>query len=814
MARMQQIEALFHEALALPEGEDRIQWLDRRCQSDPELFTEVSTLLKSHAEMSASEGEEPEPEPVLPAGQYGAYRPVKLIGRGGMSVVYLAERTDGQFQHTAALKVMGAHLAGPEFLRRFQTEKQVLATLHHPNITGLLDGGVSSAGDPYLVMEYVDGQHLDRYCDHHRLSVEARLRLFLQACDAVAYAHRLLIVHRDLKPSNILVAASESGGPGQLKLLDFGTASLLAENCDATVTGMRMLTPRYASPEQLRGERANTSSDVFSLGVILYELLTGAWPFGKETSIVSELHRAVADIPVKALFTAITEETAESRSVSVDHLKRQLRGDLSAIVLKALESDPARRYGTVRQFADDITAYLDGRPVQARPQTALYHARKFLRRRWLPVTAAAGVTLALGISTIVAVHQARVARDQAERAKHISEFAKNTFLSASSVWSSPLRGKSTVINFHDILENATERVGQELKGDPVAEADLRGTLGSTYAVLGDPVKGEAQLRLAIHELEHTPEKVSHLAADLQLLLCNAESYQGRYAEALVSCREGLRLAKASAPTPNLASIMHDTAFMAVKSGAPFDEAEKFYRDAMLEPLTDPLTSKFFPPLTNARIGDLRIRQGDIAGGVSLLHSSEQVLRSEPGPPIEIVPTLLGLAFGARVRGDYSEGQKYAQEAVDLLAARPTSYYGSEQFQMELAANQALQGNPQALPLARGAWQRLQAGPSLCAVERHRFLLIMGIVEAHVGSPEAAAQNLKSALTISEQEVPKQPADRVEIFLRLAQLQAAQGRNPEAAETARKGLQTAEQSYGSFFEKHPFVAALRGIATKQ
>jgi tetratricopeptide (TPR) repeat protein len=634
--------------------------------------------------------------------------------------------------------------------------------------------------------------------------------LFLQVCDAVAYAHRLLIVHRDLKPSNILVATSGSGQPGQLKLLDFGTASLLVENSAATVTGMRMLTPRYASPEQLRGERANTSSDVFSLGVVLYELLTGAWPFGKETSVVSELHRAVADIPVRPLATTVTARTAETRSVSGEQLGRLLKGDLSAVVVKALENDPARRYGTVRQFADDINAYLDGRPVQARPQTALYQARKFLRRRWLPVTAAAGVALALGVSTIVAVHQARVAREQAARASHISEFAKHTFLSASSVWSSPLRGKSTVINFHDILENATERVGQELKDDPVAEADLRGTLGSTYAVLGDPVKGEAQLSLAIQELQKTPEKVSRLASDLQLLLCNARSYQGHYVEALASCREALALAKASGSKLIVGGIMHDTAFMAVKSGAPFEEAEKLYREALLQPLPDALTSKFFPALTNTRIGDLRVRQGDLAEGVNLLHGAERVLRGEPGPPIEIVPTLLGIAYSARVRGDYAEARQYAQEAVDLLAQRPTSYYGSEQFQMELAADQALSGNPQAVPLARGAWERLQTG-TLCAVERLRFELICGIVEAHGGSSESAERYLRSSLAISEQQVPRQPADRVEIYLRLAQLLASQARSQETAGMAQRGLRTAEQAYGAFFEKHPFVAALRQLA---
>src|ERR1019366_6422016 len=199
-----------------------------------------------------------------------------------------------------------------------------------------------------------------------------------------------------------------------------------------------------------------------------------------------------------------------------------------------------------------------------------------LRGRWLPVAAAAGVALALGVSTIVAVRLARVAREQATRAKHISEFAKHTFLSASSVWSSPLRGKSTPIQFGDILDNATERVGQELKGDPVDGADLRGPVATTYPVLGDPVKGEAHLSRAIQELRQTPERVSRLAAGLQLLLCNARSYQGHYVEALAACREALALAKASGSEFDLGGIMHDTAFMAVKSGAPFEEAEKLY----------------------------------------------------------------------------------------------------------------------------------------------------------------------------------------------------------------------------------------------
>src|SRR5580658_731490 len=227
MASIDQIEAVFHEARSLPPGEDRLSWLQSRCQGNSELLKEVASLLEANAEMRSAPGVPSAPALAVPTATFGAYRAVELLGRGGTSTVYRAERADGQFEQTVALKIMAAHLGGPEFLRRFEIERQLLATLNHNNITGLLDGGVSSAGDPYLVTEYVEGQPLDRYADERKLDVNARLGLFLQVLEAVDYAHRNLIVHRDLKPGNILV-----NGEGTVKLLDFGTASLLAQQSD------------------------------------------------------------------------------------------------------------------------------------------------------------------------------------------------------------------------------------------------------------------------------------------------------------------------------------------------------------------------------------------------------------------------------------------------------------------------------------------------------------------------------------------------------------------------------------------------------
>ncbi len=405
MPPLDRIESLFHASLDLPPGVDRAAWIEQQCQGDIEILQEVRDLLEAHAEMEAAVEPSVPADPGIPTASFGPYRAIGLLGQGGMSSVFLARRADGQFEQTVALKIMAGFLVGPEFLRRFETERQLLATLNHNNITRLLDGGLSSTGDPFLITEYVDGQPIDRWCDNRKLDVRARLRIFLQVCDAVDYAHRNLIVHRDLKPANILVNQE-----GVVKLLDFGTASLLAGQDAVAMTRTRMLTPRYASPEQLRGERVNITTDIFSLGVVLYELLSGAWPFGDPGSVLSELNRATGTVPAALPSTVLTEESAARRSAQREPLRRMLKGDLSAILLKALEQDAGRRYESVRQFATDVSAFLDGRPVLARPQTALYRASKFIRRRWLPVAAVTVFIVGLSGATFVAFRQARIAQ--------------------------------------------------------------------------------------------------------------------------------------------------------------------------------------------------------------------------------------------------------------------------------------------------------------------------------------------------------------------------------------------------------------------
>ncbi|HEV7502973.1 MAG TPA: serine/threonine-protein kinase, partial [Vicinamibacteria bacterium] len=310
----------------------------------------------------------------------GRYRILRELGQGGMGVVYLAERADATFEKKAAIKVVHGGLASGVLKERFRHERRILATLDHPNIARLLDGGTTRDGLPYFVMEYVDGVPVDAYCETPPLPVRTRLALFLQICAAVQYAHQHLVIHRDLKASNVLVTAG-----GTPKLLDFGIAKLVEPGAlpqDETRTGLRALSLQAASPEQVRGEPMAVTSDVYSLGVLLYRLLAGRSPYGPDRGSDPELLRAIFDdVPVRPSLVAPPER------------RRELRGDLDWIVLKALRKEPARRYGSVEQLSDDISRHLTGRPVLAGPDSWQYRARKFVARNRTLI--AAGVLLAL-----------------------------------------------------------------------------------------------------------------------------------------------------------------------------------------------------------------------------------------------------------------------------------------------------------------------------------------------------------------------------------------------------------------------------------
>jgi non-specific serine/threonine protein kinase/serine/threonine-protein kinase len=419
----------------------RAAYLDEACAGDTELRAEVESLLASHEEAgefiessaidSLAEYVEPTRE-LPPDTRVGLYRLKGVIGEGGMGTVYRAVRADDEFQSEVAIKILKRGMEADYIIERFRRERQILANLSHPNIARLFDGGTTADGRPYFVMELIEGKPLPEYCDAHHLTTPERVELFRQICSALLYAHQHLIVHCDLKPGNILV--TEDGTP---KLLDFGIAKMLEPGPlpqEATVTVARMMTPEYASPEQIRGEPISTSTDIYSLGVILYEILTGHRPYRLPTRSPHEVARAIVETdPPKpsTVIDRVEEITREdgtkitltavwvsiARDGSPDKLRWRLRGDLDNIVLMAMRKDPQRRYPSVGHLMTDLQRHLDGLPVSARQDTLGYRAAKFFERHRAGVIAAALAILALIASTIGTAWQAQVARRERARAE-------------------------------------------------------------------------------------------------------------------------------------------------------------------------------------------------------------------------------------------------------------------------------------------------------------------------------------------------------------------------------------------------------------
>ena len=437
----------------------------------------------------------------------GPYRLVRELGRGGMGAVYLAERSDEEFVQQVALKMV-AGAASRELRRRFLHERQILAGLDHPAIARLLDAGTTDAGVPYLVMEYVDGIPIDDYCDGHGLDLKQRLDLFARVCGAVDYAHRNLVVHRDLKPGNILVTPE-----GEPKLLDFGIAKLLAEeggeNPEITRLNRVPLTPAYASPEQIRGDAITTASDVYSLGVVLYQLLTGRKPYRLSGRPAAEIERVVCGETPPRPSTIVTQpaEGGAERGPALERRKlaRELAEDLDNVVLKALAKLPEERYGSAADLAEDLDRYQRGMPVSARAATWSYRARRFVGRHRLGVAAAAGVVallVMLGARERALRSEAEMARDQA-RTEAAKAEAVNDFLNEMLVLANPGETSGEELTVKQALERAAGTVGDRLEAQPAVEAAVRTTLGRTYVFLGEFEQGLDQLRAARELIRET-----------------------------------------------------------------------------------------------------------------------------------------------------------------------------------------------------------------------------------------------------------------------------------------------------------------------
>jgi len=653
--RRARVDALFDRALDVP-AEQRAALLAAACGDEPALRQEVEELLRLAAapagqldpralasgplwqEVLAALGTDETPAAATTVGRWCL---LGELGRGGMGVVHLAERADGELRQRAALKLLHGGFASPEAMRRFEQERQILANLDHPRIARLLDGGRADDGRPFFVMELVDGRPIDRYCDEERLTVRERLRLFLEVGGAVEHAHRALVVHRDLKPSNIVVTDG-----GDVKLLDFGIAKLLQPDGQdeqltreqLTRTLSRPLTPEYASPEQVLGRPITVGADVYQLGLLLYELLVGRRAYRVPTSSALEIERVVCHVEPRRPSAALhapaeesvddaigAEEIAARRRTSPRALARQLRGDLDTIVLEALRKEPERRYPSVARLVDDVERYLGSRPITARGDSIGYRAARFAVRHRLALGAAAAVFVLLAGWAITATRQGVAlgrerdrARAEATKARQVKGLVLRLFAR-----SNPEEARGEEVTARELLDRGWAEVEEELAGQPEVQVELLETVGRVYRELGlyDRARPRLDRALAL---------ARGLRGDSPLLATVLRSHGqlrrdlGELDGAREELREALKLQRA-------------------RFGAIHPEVAE----------------------TLSELAHTRQQQGDLRAGEALFRQALTIRRGLFGAEhVEVAESLSELGSSLRRQGRYAEAEPMLREALE------------------------------------------------------------------------------------------------------------------------------------------------------
>jgi eukaryotic-like serine/threonine-protein kinase len=622
------LSRLLDEALDIPiNGLER--WLDSLPVGDAVHRGKLRELLLQHAAAETGEflltlpkvpksaaAEDQPVAPIVPGTVIGPYIVEEEIGRGGMGAVWRARRSDGVIKRPVALKLPHAGPYGQELIARFTRERDILADLSHPNIARLDDAGLTSSGQPFLALEYVPGVQLTDYCDDLRLDIQGRLQLCLQVLRAVQYAHSHLVIHRDLKPSNVIVTPE-----GQAMLLDFGIAKLIPldalEDDKRTQMGGMALTPEFASPEQISGKPVSTASDIYSLGVLLFELLTGARPYRLKRSTRSALEEAILGAEPQRPSHAIQSiSAAVARGTTVTNLCRTLRGDLDTIVLKALKKSPAERYATVDALSRDIEHYLRGEPVTARADGTWYRLRKFIGRHKLPVAAVTGAALALVAIAAVALFEAHVANAERDRALALS--ARNEAVTEFvNMLVTEAGGANKPVTISDMLARSESLVAAEYRGNPDHRAAILGVLGTYYHTIGEDKRGELLLRdaLAAVRVSADPDLRRELTCKHAITLASLEKVKeatdalnsvindpGSSAQQSAECLEYLafiaqdgadaadalkygnlaleRLNQVKHPSPTLEGLFLGSVGFAQQLNGHNDAAERYYQRAL------------------------------------------------------------------------------------------------------------------------------------------------------------------------------------------------------------------------------------------
>lgn len=694
----------FDAALERPAGE-RCAWIRTACE-DPDIRAAALRLLRAYQD-SDDFLERPALDVVAENAvdvsldgkarrHVGVYRLIRIIGHGGMGRVYLAERSDGHFEQQVALKLLRREAYSEQFLRSFLDERQILASLNHPHIARLFDGGMTDEGTPYFVMEYVDGEPIDAYCQARDGSIHERLALFQQVGSAVQYAHQNLVVHRDLKPSNILVTDD-----GTVKLLDFGIARLVDQESPAstpTRTARRWMTPGYASPEQVRGEAISTTSDVYQLGVVLYELLTGERPFNVRDKRPSEVERIICE--------AVPEPPSSVTGIARAR-RNALRGDLDTIVLKALRKEPERRYSSVEALVGDLKRHLAGVPVTARPDTWRYRSRKFVRRHRTIVLMAVAtflVTIGLGIVYTYQITQERNrAQQEAQKSARVTAFMTELLQGFD-----PNTSSGGTISAEAVLDEAVTRLQDELSDQPAVQAQLLRQIGQIHQGYGRYERARALLtqaleqRRALYGANHA--NVAESMMDMAWLLRvqgeydAAETYyrraltlrrklfgtrhadvaasleglghvrhvQGHPAEAEELLREALRLRRQLLPAqhPELAANLSSLAYV-LYTRYQYDEAERLFRKALAIRRATLGTHVHVAETLHGLAAVLVAVQQD-EEGETLYRQALAIRRDLLGDTHpQVAQSLSHLALLLERRGEYKQAERHFREALSV-----------------------------------------------------------------------------------------------------------------------------------------------------
>jgi serine/threonine protein kinase/Tfp pilus assembly protein PilF len=801
--------------------QDRGDYVRRACGADETLLSHVMQALGDALgeraaqeqgfwdEVAAGESIRMSPLESLEGQLLGRYRIVRKLGSGGMGDVYLAERADEEYQQRVALKIVRGGLFSPQIQSRLRMERQILATLQHPNIARLLDGGRAPDGTPYLVMEYIDGEPIDAYCDRRRLPIEARLQLIRTICGAVHYAHQNLIVHRDLKPNNILITPD-----GVPKLLDFGIAKLLdsrhsAHTLAVTHFEYRVMTPAHASPEQVRGDVITTASDIYVLGVLLYELLCGKRPFHLIGTSLTDMERIICEqeaLPPSAMVARVHSESPElmadfaaHRATTPSRLERELRGDLDNIIGMAMRKDPERRYASAEQLAADLEHHLSGQPVLATSDTWLYRTRKFIRRHaWSVAAGVVAVVTLAAFSAVTYIQSQRIAQErdvataERTRAEQISSFLVELF-----ELSDPSRSRGNQVTAREMLDIGARRIRLGLNDQPETRATLLGTIGRVYGSMGlydssvELLEDALKSRVRIHG-ERAPE-VAQARVALGNALCDRGQLDAcaEHLNAALTMQKELLGADALAIAPTLQA--HGRV---AQLRGELDVAERYFNDALGIYRQHQKDRTIEAASVMSELASLDAYRSNFEHAATLYRAAldidRQVLGNDhPSTGIHVQ----NLAFTLQSQGKLDEAAPLYTESLQILSkvlgeTHPMTLDASGNYGRFLHRRGDLAKAEQVLVRVVELDRKARG-------DQHPYvghdLVNLGLVRIDAGNPARAQEDFSAALAIYAATLPADHPYTASALSGLGRAQLEQGRLKEAEQTLRQASQIATKS---------------------